>query len=126
MHFCAASDLARRAEQVTLPVPAHAGGQGTGLLMWPQRLAAGDALTAVAAGATAALRREHAARAAVAFLCRLYAGATPEQAAALPAPAPVPPFTARSPAPGTYTGILSCEASMRSARTPSACATCGL
>ena len=84
-------------------MPRHAGGQGTGLLMWPQRLAPEDALTAVAAGATAAARREHAAGAAVAFLCRLHAAATPEQAAALPAPVPVPPFTVRvrEPSPGT-------------------------
>lgn len=107
-HFLSDSDHARRAEQVTPPVPPHAGGQGTGLLMWPQRLAPGDALTAVASGTTAALRREHAARAAVAFLCRLHASATPEQAAALPAPAPVPPFTARGPEPVPDLG-MSCE-----------------
>ena len=104
-NFLSASDRARRAEQVAPPVPPHAGGQGTGLLMWPQRLASGDALTTVAAGATAALQREHAARAAVAFLVRLHAGATPEQAAALPAPAPVPLFTARGPEPVPHTGL---------------------
>ena len=86
-------------------MPPHAGGQGTGLLMWPQRLTSEDKLAAVAAGATAALQREHAACAAVAFLVRLHAGATPEQAAALPAPAPVPPFTARGPQPLPYTGM---------------------
>ena len=101
--FLGASDHARRAEQVTPPVPPHAGGQGTGLLMWPQRLSPADELTAVAANATAAIRREHTARAAVAFLCRLHAGAMPEQAAALPAPAPVPPFTARGPEPMSCT-----------------------
>lgn len=80
------------AVQVVPPVARHAGGQGTGLLWWPQRLGREDLLTSVAADATAALRRERASGAAVAFLCRLHAGATPQQAAQLP-PAVVPPFT---------------------------------
>ena len=80
------------AVQVVPPVARHAGGQGTGLLWWPQRLGREDLLTSVAATATAAHRRERASGAAVAFLCRLHAGATPQQAAQLP-PAVVPPFT---------------------------------
>lgn len=84
------------AVQVVPPVARHAGGQGTGLLWWPQRLGREDLLTSVAATATAAHRRERASGAAVAFLCRLHAGATPQQAAHLP-PAVVLPFTVLQP-----------------------------
>jgi len=82
------------------PVAEHTGGQGTGLLWWPQRLAPEEPVARVAAAATAALQREHAAGAAVAFLRRLHAGAVAADVGQLPTPPYVPPFTARRRAAG--------------------------
>ncbi|KAK9830908.1 hypothetical protein WJX81_003466 [Elliptochloris bilobata] len=111
-------------QQVVPPVPRHAGGQGTGLLLWAQRLAPEDVLTAVAAEATESLRRERAAGAAVGFLCRLHAGATPDQAAALP-PAPVPPFTVSSTCLGV-TPVLAAYGALRVLQTHAMVSTPGV
>ncbi len=89
--------IARRA-QVDPPVPAAGVAAGCALLVWPQRLAAADLLWDVAAAATAAVRREHAAQGGLAFWKRLHADRTMAEVAGMAAPPFLPPFTARAPA----------------------------
>lgn len=82
--------------QVEPPVKPADGGQGASLLWWAQEVTPSDSLWAVAAAASAAIKKETEAKGGLAFWSRMYADKTMFEAMSQETPFYNPPFTVRS------------------------------